>query len=334
MNFTILIPKETRANEQRVALIPKDVQTLVNRGHKVFVEHNAGIGAGFSDQDYQNAGAAIRSLHDNDYKNLFGNINLIVRVKRPERSREIIENKIISPDTIMIGALDPLEKNSSHVDEYHKASIIAYSIDQLNLSSEDPMNLLAAMSKIAGRLALLDAVQRFHSTVKKVVIIGFGTAGRAAFDESLEMQFSTIVVLTNANDSNEIKKLGGKTLILKKENDIKQQQEKIKNVLLDADVVIASARRANQPAPLLIPATTLFCMQSGAVIVDMALSEGGNVEGAEHDETRVLGNNIIVTNTSGYPKAVPGEASKLWSTASLRFILLLKGGKNIPLAPC
>lgn len=332
MKLNILIVKETRASEQRVALVPRDIQELVIRGYAVFLEHGAGIGAGYSDDDYQNAGAIIRYLNDDklaSYKQLFENIDIILRVKRPERSREILENSVISSGTIMIGALDPLEKNSSHMDEYRNANIIAHSFDQLNLSPHDPMNILATMSKIAGRLALQDAIRYFKSSIKKVVIIGFGTAGHAAFEEALQQNLPALVILTSSEEAKKIEAQGGKSVILNKNEDIKQQQQIVKSILLDADIVITTARRANQPAPLLIPKDTLQCMQSGSVIVDMALSEGGNVEGSEHDKTLLLGNQIVVTNISGYPKAVPREASQFWSTATLHFVLSLENGKNI-----
>ena len=113
-----------------------------------------------------------------------------------------------------------------------------------------------------------------------------------------------------------------------------QQQQIVKNALLTADVVITSARKANQLAPLLIPKTTLQLMQAGSVLVDMALSEGGNVEGSKHDTTLTLGNNVIVTNVSGCPKIMPHESSILWSAATMLFILSLTGDKKISLLPC
>lgn len=335
--FNILVTKETRAHESRVALVPKDVEELIKNGHTVFVEHNAGNGAGFTDQDYLSVGAVIHCIENDNseaYKQCFENIDLVARVKRPERSREILENKTMLPGTIMLGALDPLEKNSSHVDEYHQSNIIAYSIDQLNLEPDDPMNLLAAMSKIAGRLALLDAIKKFNSTVKKVVILGFGIVGRSAFAEALNKKLPTTILLRNSADAKDIEARGGKVELLNNAGDLGSEQKIVKNILRDADIVITSARKPNQPAPLLIPLDTLQSMQSGSVIVDMALSEGGNVEGSEHDITSRLGNGIIVTNTSGYPKAVPDEASTFWSTASLHFISMLAKGITPPLSPC
>lgn len=325
-HLNILITKETRAGETRVSLVPQDVRILINKGHQVFVEHNAGFNAGFSDQDYSDAGANIRFLNNLDRSNFqkyFADIDVIVRAKRPDREREILENATIASGTIMIGALDPYEKNSDHINEYQQAKISTFSIDQLSLDENNPMNVLAAMSKIAGRLALLDAIKRSAKPINKVVIIGFGIAGRSAFAEAISQQLKTTVILTNDTQTSSIEKAGAIAVMLNKTDVLSKQQQIVKQELLDADVVITTARRANQLAPLLIPNNTLQQMKKGAVIVDMALSEGGNVEGSEHDASLILGNGVIVTNVSGYPKAVPNEASILWSKATLHFILSL-----------
>jgi NAD/NADP transhydrogenase alpha subunit len=337
MKFNILITKETRAGEGRVGMTPCDVEKLITQGQKIFVEHNAGETAGFLDQDYQKIGAIIRSIDDtsvDSYTQFFKDINIVVRVKRPARPREFLENQAMEVGTIMIGALDPLEKHSVHLDEYHKAGIIAYSIDQLELASNDPMNILAAMSKIAGKLALLDAIKKFQFLVKDVVIIGFGVAGRSAFAEAINQKVSTTVIITNPTQIQEIEKYGASAILLQRDESLEQQQEIVKKAVLKADIVITSARKPNTLAPLLITKNTLNMMKKGTVIVDMALSEGGNVEGAEHDMTHTLGNGVIVTNVSGYPKVQPHEASILWSNANLHIIFLLAKGDKIPLLPC
>lgn len=337
MLFNILITKETRAGEQRVALIPREVKKLSELGHRVFLEHDAGQASGFSDVEYQKAGSEIRilkQLNSHELNQLFKNINLVVRVKRPDRAREILESQTIRPGTILIGVFDTLEKGSPHIEEYHRAKILAYSIDQIPLSPDDPMNLLSAMSKIAGRLALLDAIEKHRGAGNRVVILGFGTLGRSAFEEALQRKLDITVVLTNTAHLDEIKKRGAKAVWLDKKSKLQDQQKLIKSVLLHADIVIAAARTSNQTAPLLIPADTLDSMQKGAVIVDLALTEGGNVEGSEHDKTHLLGNGVIVTNVSGYPKAMPIEISKIWSEISFHYICKLASGAGIPLKPC
>jgi NAD/NADP transhydrogenase alpha subunit len=319
----ILLCKETRAGERRVALIPNDVQKLIQEGHHVFVEHDAGQAAGFSDDVYENVGATIRQLSENSlagYQAFFKNINLVVRAKRPDRVREILENKALLPGTIMVGALDPLEKNSPHIEEYQQAQLVIHSIDQLRLPVDDPMNMLAVMSKIAGALCLKDAIQRCLHPIKKIVIIGFGVVGRAAYAEALKQGLPVTVILTNPEYQAEILSQSQQVVLLEKQAALFAQQKIVKDTLLDADIVITGARHANKPAPLLIPLATLKALRKGTVIVDMALSEGGNVEGSEHDQTHVLGNEVIVTNTSGYPKVMPHESSQLWSKASQLFI--------------
>lgn len=123
MKFNIFVPKESRANEQRVSLIPEDVAVLVNEGHKVFMEQNAGTAAQFSDKSYEAVGAQVRKLSSETlagYQQLFQGINLVVRVKRPNHNREHLENQALPQGCIMIGALDPFEQNSTHIREYQE----------------------------------------------------------------------------------------------------------------------------------------------------------------------------------------------------------------------
>lgn len=323
----ILVTKETRANEKRVALIPSDAKRLIAEGYRVIIESQAGDGAGFSDKDYELVGCQIRQLEGEQqaaYENLFANIQLILRVKRPNRAREILENKAIGKGTIMIGALDPLEKNSSHIEEYHQRQLKAYSIDQLILPPDDPMNILAAMSKIAGKLALQDALQKITIPVNSIVIIGFGTVGQAAFFEAVRQGYLPCILASSAKSFDLVKNHKPNTFQINKNSSIEDQRQQILPFLLKADIVVTSARQSNQPAPLLITEAILHKMKSGAVVVDMALSEGGNVENSKHDAALVLGNNILVINTSGYPKAQPQEASQLWSRASLQAVLRMQ----------
>lgn len=333
----ILLVKETRAKETRVALIPKDAEQLIARGYQIFVEHGAGIQAGFSDADYEQVGAKIRNSPTTNtlppYQQLFADIDLVLRAKRATRAREIIETNAMLPGTVVMGALDPFEKESMHMMEYKQRQLIAVSIDQLSVPADDPRNLLAKMSKIAGRLALQSAVEKYYDKQKfsatkahvdNIVIIGFGIAGKAAFHAALQLTPAAndiIVFATNDADIESVRAMGARGMLLNKSTPIEKLQEQIRKQILDADIVITSARKANEKAPLLIPQTTLAMMRSGAVIVDLALSEGGNVEGSEHDADLVLGNGVTVINSSGYPKALPREASELWSEVSLHCIL-------------
>ncbi len=337
MEKSILVCKESKAGETRVALIPKDAKELICNGFTVFVEHAAGIGAGFSDQDYISKGCQIRPLIEESiegYQDLFNGVDIIIRAKRPDLDREKLENKAIKAKTIMIGALDPLEKDSSHIEEYHQAQILAYSIDQMHLEPTDPMNILASMSKMAGKLALLDAKEKFQGDPKTALIIGLGIAGQAAFSEALAQKMTPMVVSTHPEDQKLVEESQGHFFLLEKASDLNSQQALVLKAAIDANLIVTSARRPGQKAPILFPKESLDKMKPGTVIVDMALSEGGNVEGSKHDETLTLGRDVLVTNISGYPKASPTKASEHWSEASKLFILRLSSNEPPPISPC
>lgn len=338
MTHSIFLAKESRAGEQRVALVPADVAVLSEKGHSVFIESGAGSAAGFNDADYQSAGATVVNIPElsfNTLSNIFKEITMIVRAKRPDREREQLESKTFQPGTILIGALDPFESNSNHIAEYHEAGIHAYSIDQEPLPIDDPANLLASMSRLAGKLALEDAVSKSQGPVKNVVIIGYGTAGKAALQQALSRSYSASVIVGSEKKVNDLKEEGVKAHAVDRSLPLQEQQMKILSIIKEADIVITTARKSGQVAPLLIPKHSLDQMKPHAVIVDMAISEGGNVFGSKHDETIKTDRNLLITNVSGYPKIIPHEASILWSQATLGFILRLEENpSSIQIKPC
>ncbi len=325
--YNILVVKESRAGEGRVSLLPNQVTELVKVGHSVFIEAGAGDGVSVEDGAYVEAGAIIRKINiGKDVKVLFKDINLIVRVKRANKEREIQELSQIEKDTIMIGALDPKEPNSDHIKRYKDHDIICYSIDYLNVSETSTLNILAAMSKITGSLALQDAINKFSGTPAKAVIIGYGSAGKSALNEAISQNLDTTVFCTQNTHKKVIQASGANAIIIDKEASIEKTQQKVLEEVINADIIITAARSANKRSPLMIPIKTQKKMMPGSIIVDLALSDGGNVEGAKHDETLTTENGIIIMNVSGYPKIVPNEASIKWSQASKAFIDALSSG--------
>lgn len=318
--YTILLCKESMPGEQRVSLIPEDVHQLIAGGHQVIVESGAGVAAGHDDDAYCNVGATIRTNHDN-YAELFGGITHIVRAKRPNQEREALEAQALRAEHTLIGALDPFAKEG-HIEAYKQAGISAYSIDQVKLPSDAPMNILASMSHIAGELAMLDAYD--HTTCdpkRSVLIVGTGTAGMAALHKAHELGLQVVVLSSHTAIVDQLNALPHVNAhLLNKSDPITSQQALVELHAQDADMVITSARSSGHRAPILFPQSTLLKMKSGCCIVDLALSEGGNVEGSHHDQTVVVGDNVIVTNVSGYPKAKPVEASVKWSLATRLFI--------------
>jgi NAD/NADP transhydrogenase alpha subunit len=324
--MNIFLLKESRNNEKRVALIPSDVAQLINLGFRVYVEDSAGLWAGYNNADYLSVGASIRHINYEQiesYRQAFSDIDYIVRVKRPDREREKIENLVIKPNTKMIGLLDILESDSEHISEYQRAQIDYYSLDQFNFPPNTPMDSLKDMSRIAGRLALKHAIQDFKTTVRHVAIIGAGEAGTAASQECIKRNIPHTMITSDVSKSKFFNAQGIHNVVIERNLPLKMRQEKIYQCIKDADIVLTTASTAWQTAPILIPKSTLLKLKSGTVIVDLALSEGGNVFGSKHDETVTLSNKVKIINVSGYPKELPIESSKSWSTACYYFLHLL-----------
>lgn len=322
----ILVPKESKANETRVGLTPTDAKILISKNLNVYIESNAGKLAGFTNEDYLSVGAVIRDEIDDlcskpeNLNGLFRDIDFILRAKRPSEFREDIELNYIKPNTVIVAAFDPYENNGKHLKQYKEKAIIIYSIDQAKISNDDPMNVLASMSKMAGKLAFESALKLLNKDLKTTLIIGGGNAGISAAREAQKVS-KTIIIKRSHKASYE--NIFENIIIMPEEIslDIIKQQAFIKKYSLAADIIITTARAPQQKAPLLFSVATLNELHSGTVIVDLALSEGGNVEGSQHDKTIVRDNGVIITNESGYPKKYPHEASILWSRANLEFIM-------------
>lgn len=326
MQPKIFLLKESRNNEKRVALIPSDVAQLINLGVMVYVEDSAGVWAGYSNADYLLAGARIRQINYDQidsYRQAFSDIDIIVRVKRPDRAREKIENRVIKPHTKMVGLLDILERDSEHISEYQQAKIEYYSLDQFIFPANTPMDSLKEMSRIAGKLALKHAIETFNAPVRHVSIIGNGEAGTATSQECMKRNIPHTVITSNLSKSKLLSLQGINNVVIERNLPLKLRQDKVYQAIKDADIVITAASTAWAAAPILIPELTLLKLKSGTVIVDLAVSDGSNVFGSKHDETVTLANNVKIINVSGYPKELPVESSQAWSIASYYFLHLL-----------
>ena len=327
MQPNIFLLKESRNNEKRVALIPSDVAKLINLGVIVYVEDSAGVWAGYSNADYISVGARIRHINYDQidsYRQALSDIDIIVRVKRPDRAREKIENSVIKPHTKMIGLLDILERDSEHISEYQQAKIEYYSFDQFIFPDNTPMDSLKEMSRIAGRLALQHAIETFKKPViQEVSIIGSGEAGSAASQECIKRNIPHTVITSDVSKSQFLSSQGIHNVVIERTLPLKMRQDNIYQAIKNADIVITAASTAWVVAPILIPEVTLLKVKSGTVIVDLAVSDGGNVFGSRHDATVTLLNNVKIINVSGYPKELPVESSQSWSVASYYFLHLL-----------
>jgi H+-translocating NAD(P) transhydrogenase subunit alpha len=304
----ILVVKETRENEKRVALTPKMVARLTQKGYRILVEESAGLNSGFTDDEYVKAGAKVFILS----KSGFPAYTFIVRVLRPSKERETIEKSLYHGGTAMLGFLFPFVADN-HIDTWQALELTTLSFDLFkSLSIHDPKNAQAAMSRIAGRLALHDALKHYRGKKNIILtVIGAGAAGLSAAFEGLKCGIKVQVFGRREALRKELEAAGASYYVLP-ETTI-EQIHLIRSYLTESNIVITAARTPGKKAPLLIDEESLKILPPKAVVVDLAISNGGNVCGSKHDQIITLENDVLLVNVSGYPKTEPRASSEIYA---------------------
>jgi len=323
MHFNqILVVKETRENEKRVALTPPAVALLTQRGYRVLIEEDAGMQTGFPNSEYVAAGAEIFVLGSSGIPaNTF-----IVRVLRPGKERALIENKLFHKNTAMLGFLFPFMADN-HISSWQKQGLTTLSFDLFkSISIHDPRNAQAAMSRIAGRLALHDALKHYKGDkLARLTVIGAGAAGISAALEAVKHHIPVQLFGRKESLRSEFEMKGITYHVLP---EAEKQVDFIKSFLTEETLVITAARIPGKKAPLLLDENSLRCLPPHAVVVDLAISNGCNVQGSRHDQIIRLENDILLVNVSGYPKAEPRNSSEAYSqcVVSLLTEIMSPGG--------
>lgn len=310
----IIVFKESRMGEGRVALTPDAVSLLSkNSMPDILVESGAGKLAQFSDQEYVQAGASIFTL-----ENPLPAQSFILRVKCPTKEREILENSLFSGDTAMMGFLDPLDEDISHLERWKSLGLMLIPLELLPLAADDPKNAQAAMSHIAGRLALKDALNRYKGLqIKKVTIIGTGPAGLAAAFAARELHLSVQLFGRKEHFRQRVEAAGIKYFVLPEH----EPREFLRQYLKDQTILLTAARAIGKKAPLLIGEPEFKLLPDNSIIVDLSTGEGGSVKGSISDQAITTDRNISIVNISGYPKAEPQAASKAFSDCMVNLLL-------------
>ncbi len=269
-------PKEIKVQEYRVGLTPANVHTYVENGHTVYIEHGAGAGVGFSDEDYKNAGAILA-----DKAELFAKSEMIVKVKEPiEEEYHYFRENTILYTYLHLAADKPL--TDMLVEK--KIQSIAYE----TIKTPQGLPCLAPMSMIAGRLASLESAKFIQKTFGgegvllsgtagtpkgKVVILGGGVVGLNAAQIAMGIGADVTILDINAARLayiDQIFDMRIKTLTSTRGN--------ILECLKEADVVIGAVLIPGAKAPHLVRREDLKLMKKGSVIVDVAIDQGGCIE--------------------------------------------------------
>lgn len=311
----IIVLKETREGEGRVALTPAAVSLLVARHYHIMIEGEAGLLAGFSDEEYIQAGARIFKLSSEG----FPPNSLLLRVKRPNKTREHLENNLLRANTVMMGFLDPFDvDHENHITNWHTLGVSTISLELLHFTADDPKNAQAAMSRFAGRLALQDALQHYQGLLpKKVTVFGTGPAAMSAAFSARNLQLSVQLFGRHERYRQKIEEAGIVYYVLPA-ND---QSAFIRAHLSNQTIIITAARSVGEKAPLLIDAAGLAVLPEKTVIVDLSAGEGGSVAGSKEDAVTVTDRDISIINVSGYPKAEPKAASEEFAQCMVNLLL-------------
>ena len=326
------IPKETHPGENRVPIIPDTVKKLCQLGAEVLIEEGLGLGSGFRDKEYTEAGANISP----DRTALFSNSDILLRLRQPDLS----EVALMKSGCIHISYLDPFNEQEL-VQALKERGVTSLSMEMIPRSTRSQkMDALSSQANLAGYVMVLLAAAHLPrifpmmmtpaGTLKpaKVFIIGAGVAGLQAIATAKRLGAKVTAFDTRPVVAEQVKSLGANFLDIDlgetgqtvdgyaKEltaEQIQMQREAQKAVIAESDVLITTAQVFGRKPPVIVTRDMVEGMQIGSVVVDMAAETGGNVEGSVPNET-VLINGVTVIGKGNLPNEVSRDASQMYST--------------------
>lgn len=319
-------PKEIKNHESRVGLNTASVGSLVDSGHKVYIEKNAGIKSGFSDDDYKKAGAEILSTA----KEIYSKSELIVKVKEPQKEEFILIQK---NQTLFTYFHFSSSKSLTEAMMQSKATCIAYETVE---TSDKKLPLLTPMSEVAGRMAVQQGAKYLEKpqlgkgkliggvpgvAPAKVIIIGAGIVGTEAAKMAAGLGAQVILFDINLDRLRYLSEVLPKNVI-----PLYSSREAIINHLSTCDVIIGSVLVPGAKAPKIITKNMLDKMESGTVLVDVAVDQGGCFETCRettHQEPVYLIDGKVHYCVTNIPGAVPMTSTNALNNATLSYIQLI-----------
>lgn len=318
------IPRETKPREGRVALVPAAAAVLVEAGHEVFIEHNAGAGSGYADEAYRRTGVTVAG----DTAELYGRSELIVKVKEPQQS----ELALLRSDHLLFSYLH-LAADPTLTRRLCKIGLTAVAFETVQ-DEDGRLPLLAPMSDIAGRLAAQIGATLLHYPHGKgillgglpaagrgrVVVLGAGTAGGSAVEAAAGMG-AEVVVFDHKRDRLEAMRALGRNVTA-----LYPYAEQIAEAVAQADLLIGAVLVPGARAARLVSADMVRTMQAGSVIIDIAIDQGGCIETmhpTSYEAPTFLWEGILHFGVTNMPGAVPRSASQALSAALLPHVLTL-----------
>jgi len=349
----VAVTRERRAGETRVAATPETVKKLIGAGFSVTVESGAGVAASVPDAEYAAAGATIaKSLKD-----ALAKADVLFKVRGPEA--EVIA--ALKPGVMVVATLNPYQDRAT-LEGLAKAKASAFAMEFVpRITRAQVMDVLSSQANLAGYRAVIEGAEAYGKALPmmmtaagtvaaaKVFIMGVGVAGLQAI--ATARRLGAVVTATDVRPATkeQVESLGAKFLAVEdeefknaqtaggyakemsKEYQAKQA-ELLSSHLAKQDIVITTALIPGRPAPKLVNAAQVASMKPGSIIVDLAVEQGGNVEGVKLGQVFTTANGVKLLGVANLPARIAADASALYSRNLFAFagLLLDKEGKLAP----
>jgi alanine dehydrogenase len=315
------VPKEIKSNENRVGIVPAGVQALVSDGHRVFIEAGAGVGSGITDQEFKDAGAELVP----SAKDVWAKAEMVMKVKEPLPA----EYGLCRPD-LTVFTYFHFAAARELTDAMLKSGAACFAYETLEVDGKLP--LLVPMSEVAGRMAIqvgAASLEKFRGgrgvllggvpgvEPGNVVILGGGVVGTNAAKMAAGLGAHVTILDVNLDRLRYLDDVMPKNVTTVHSNPVN-----IHSRVKYADLVVGAVLLEGARAPTLVPRSYLKDMKEGAVIVDVAVDQGGCVETIKpttHADPIYVVDGIVHYGVANMPGAVPRTSTYALTNATLPF---------------
>jgi len=332
------VPKEIKSKEYRVGLTPSCVSEYIKNGHSVLIENNAGSEAGFENCDYEKAGAII----EKDSVAIFSKAQMIIKVKEPQKS----EFNLFKPGQILFTYLH-LASSIEITQALIKAGVTSYAYEMIT-DKNNSFPCLAPMSEIAGKLSVQQAAKYLEKSYggrgilmggvpgverAKVTVIGGGVVGSNAVKVAIGMGAEVTLLDINTETLHRYDQQYSTSI-----KTLYSNEENIEEIVKSSDVIIGAILLPGKKAPHILKKEHLSKMKKGAVLVDVAVDQGGCFEttkATSYDDPIYIIDDILHFCVANLPGAVPLTSTKALTQQTLKYGLQLaaKSFAEIQLIP-
>ena len=329
---TVFVSRETAENETRAALIPQDVAKLTRDGFEIQVESGLGIQSGFSDAEYEKAGAKV--VPAKSASDALAAADIVVRVQKPA------DAKGMKQGALHLSYMDPFNEKDL-LNDFATSGVRAVSLEMIPRTTlAQKMDVQSSQTSLAGYYAVILAASKLPKifpmmmtpagtiSPARVFIIGVGVAGLQAIATAKRLGARVEAFDTRPVVEEQVKSLGAKFVKIDigevgqteqgyakplTPEQVELQRKGQAKVCAQSDIVITTAKVFGRKAPVLLTKDMLAGMKPGSIVVDMAVSTGGNVEGSDPHKEVVTENGVRIIGGDGLERCVPQDASRMFS---------------------